>query len=121
MGQGISVSCFPFAHFSSYNLMARGRGRNRTWLNRNPRMAYWLHRSEYHPVMNPAPITNPLAFPGLITPDPQPGPPNPKPVPPNPEYTTNSPPPLYPGNESNANKPQSLGLTTKPLTLSLLF
>ena len=101
--------------------MARGRGRNRTWLNRNPRMAYWLRRSEYHPVANPAPIANPPAFPGPITPDPQPVLPNPEPVPPNPEHTTNSPPPPYPGNESNTNEPQSSGSTTKPLTLGSLF
>lgn len=104
--QGQAFPSFPLHHCSMPRGRGRGRGRqNRTWHERNPRMAWWLRRSEYHPLANPAPPNNP---PGpqpnpQIMSNPQQTPPvasNPQ-LPPNPpalspeQHVTNPPPPPY--------------------------
>ena len=96
--------------------MTRKRS-DRTWQERNPRMGYWLRRSEYHPVANPAPI-NPSNPPPAL---PDPNLPNPPPVPPNPEpAVADPPPPPYSGNAPDIGESQISGSTTKPPLPGLL-
>jgi len=123
-------ACFLFPSRFFPPSMTRGRGRrNRTWLDRNPRMAYWLRRSDYHPVANPAPgapVDPPNPAPPTNPPNPVPAISQPNPMPPAlpeptisnpplhpPEPTTiDPPPPPYSGDNANASEPQGSSATT---------